>query len=405
MVYALVLLLFAFTIIPNNDSYYYWGWSRHLQLSYFDGPPMIAYAIKLATLAFGNSVFAINCVGVVVALITTYVIVVIVNLLGVNKKFALGAGLLWLTYPFVATRYILVDVTYDCLVNLFDLTTLLFALRYIKYRKVDNIYFMGVFAGLGLLSKYSSIVMSVTVIGYFIYNKELRQVFNRRHIYVAVLICVAIFMPVLIWNYQHDFASFLFQLKYHAWASQAKVSSTNNRPLLGRIWYYLGTGVLGPMVIYWVLAIFLLIKNKCMDLNRRRNEANVNAQFMVKNHCVNLENINLKGSKSNSNLAINLIFTQMIAIFVFWLLICPFAMVDLIYLLTFNSLVIIFVGYHLLKHCYYKLIVLMITLGVVLSTVSMLHYSLVPACPSCYVKYIVGKQIEFSTPFMKYIKN
>jgi len=40
-------------IVP--DEAYYWVWSRHLALSYFDHPPMVAYLIRLGTLIGGTT--------------------------------------------------------------------------------------------------------------------------------------------------------------------------------------------------------------------------------------------------------------------------------------------------------------------------------------------------------------
>lgn len=395
VIYAIILGMFAFTIIPNNDSYYYWGWSKNLQLSYFDGPPMIAYAIKLSTNIFGNSVFALNFVGVVVTLITTIIISEIVKTLlsfseSKSLKNGLITGLLWLTYPYVANRYMIVDVTYDCLVNLFDLTMLLMALKYIKSRNITYIYLIGVFAGLGLLSKYSSIIMSITLLGYFIYNQELRLMFRKPHVYIAILICFIIFMPVLIWNYQHQFASFIFQLKYHIWSNQVKVSSANNRSLYGKIWYYIGSGILGPMIIYCIIAVFLRIKHSYTNINTFKI-GNLNCKDEILN--------SVKVKNSNYKIARNLILVEMCIIFAFWLLISPFAMVDLIYLLTFNSLIIIFVGYYLQKYNHIKIAFFIICIGVIVSLMQMIHYSMVPQCPDCYAKHIVSKELLFYSPF------
>ena len=85
-IYLLVLIIATFTIIPYVDSYYYWLWSEHFQLSYIDGPPMIGYIIKLFSLIFGNSVLAINMVGLSIVIVTSVIIMRIVYLLSGNKN-------------------------------------------------------------------------------------------------------------------------------------------------------------------------------------------------------------------------------------------------------------------------------------------------------------------------------
>ncbi len=47
---TLVRGLFASATPLIHDEAYYWLWSRHLDWSYLDHPPMIAYLIRLATL-------------------------------------------------------------------------------------------------------------------------------------------------------------------------------------------------------------------------------------------------------------------------------------------------------------------------------------------------------------------
>ena len=73
ILYFGILLLIAPISLLSFDSYYYWEWSRHLALSYFDGSPMIAYFIKLATVLFGDTLFALNIVGIISAAVSELV--------------------------------------------------------------------------------------------------------------------------------------------------------------------------------------------------------------------------------------------------------------------------------------------------------------------------------------------
>ncbi|HEX4608290.1 MAG TPA: glycosyltransferase family 39 protein, partial [Urbifossiella sp.] len=53
-------LVLAAILPPADDELYYWCWSEHLQLSYYDHPPMTAYLIRAATTVFGDTLFAIR---------------------------------------------------------------------------------------------------------------------------------------------------------------------------------------------------------------------------------------------------------------------------------------------------------------------------------------------------------
>jgi 4-amino-4-deoxy-L-arabinose transferase-like glycosyltransferase len=59
-----VLLGLAALVPPFDDELYYWCWSRDLQLSYYDHPPMVAYLIRLSTELFGDTILAIRLPGV-----------------------------------------------------------------------------------------------------------------------------------------------------------------------------------------------------------------------------------------------------------------------------------------------------------------------------------------------------
>src|SRR4029079_8368792 len=56
---------------PHDDELYYWCWSKELQLSYFDPPPLTAVLIRASTALLGDSVFAFRlpaCIATVVVL-------------------------------------------------------------------------------------------------------------------------------------------------------------------------------------------------------------------------------------------------------------------------------------------------------------------------------------------------
>ncbi|MCE9562303.1 MAG: glycosyltransferase family 39 protein [Planctomycetes bacterium] len=69
-----VYLLLAAMVPPFDDELYYWCWSRDLQLSYYDHPPMVAYMIRVATELFGDSILAIRLPAVVSSLVVVLVI-------------------------------------------------------------------------------------------------------------------------------------------------------------------------------------------------------------------------------------------------------------------------------------------------------------------------------------------
>ncbi len=69
----------------------------------------------------------------------------------------------------------------------------------------------GLCAGAALLSKYSA---ALTVLGVFLYlltSRQHRQLLTTIGPWLAALVAGAMFVPVLVWNAHHDWASFAFQ--------------------------------------------------------------------------------------------------------------------------------------------------------------------------------------------------
>jgi len=222
--YFLLILLLAPINLLSFDTFYYWDWSRHLALSYYDGSPMIAYMIKLSTLLFGDTLFALSIIGVVVTLLTSFIIYK-TALLFLRKEASYVAMLLWLLSPIV-TLDLLHQTTYDTPLTLFWALTVYYSIKYIKFNKTIDLYLIAANIGLILLSKYSGVVLLVSLV-IFLMTTPYRHLLKSRHLYFALLVSTIIFSPVILWNYQHDWLSFLYQLNthqleetgYHPWNS------------------------------------------------------------------------------------------------------------------------------------------------------------------------------------------
>lgn len=207
------LLLSSFILIPYVDSYYYWNWGRHLALSYYDGPPIIAYMMRLYTELMGNTTYAINLLGVSSIFLTMVFIFKTAEML-FNKQVALNACLLWL-FSTPVFHYLFLWVTYDNPLNLFWAAALYFTLRYIQYSHIKDIYFVGISAGFLLLSKYSGLVLLLALFTFIVFVPKYRKLFKNKHFYLSMLITFLISSPIIIWNYQHAWGSVFYQFNYH----------------------------------------------------------------------------------------------------------------------------------------------------------------------------------------------
>jgi 4-amino-4-deoxy-L-arabinose transferase-like glycosyltransferase len=69
----------------------------------------------------------------------------------------------------------------------------------------------GVFAGLALLSKFTAVMLLPALVAFMLAPAWRARWLLSPYPWTAALIALALFLPVLFWNYQHDWASFRFQ--------------------------------------------------------------------------------------------------------------------------------------------------------------------------------------------------
>ena len=257
---ALILFISAFFVFPANDSYYYWSWSQHLELSYFDGPPMIAYLLWMSTHIFGNNFFSINLISILCTYGGSYLLYKIVSIVS-NRNMAITAALLWMMYPFATTRFIAVSMTLDGLEVFFSLLVLYMAFLWIEYRQIRYIYLMSIAVGLSLLAKYNVVILLFTLIVFFVIDKDLRKIYLSPHLYIGMILAIIIFSPVILWNYQNHWISFSYQLNSHKWVGDKNAINTASRHGLRGMLFYLSSCVFGVLhILLFLMAYFKYVK-------------------------------------------------------------------------------------------------------------------------------------------------
>lgn len=186
---------------------YYWNYSQHLALSYFDHPPLQAWLIYLTT-QLGVSEFTVRLACPVLAFLSGLFCFKIGKLL-FNAKIGF--------YFFLVLNSILifnigtVIFTPDALLLFFWILSFYFFCKIIFENKPNYWYALGIALGLAMLSKYTAIFIPASVLTFLIFSKSHRFWLKRKEPYLAVLLSLIVFSPVIIWNAQNQWASFGFQ--------------------------------------------------------------------------------------------------------------------------------------------------------------------------------------------------
>jgi len=220
-VLALWRLYLSATLQLHPDEAYYWLWSRYLDVGYFDHPPMVAYFIWLSTL-FSKSELWVRFSGTLVLLLLSGLMWRLAMQLYKSVPVAAGSVLLFNLYPL--TMLGMIVITPDVPILLFWSVSVYLFWQVIHSQKAWLWYPLGVTFGLALLSKYTAILMVPCFFIYLILTDE-RRWLKTIHPYLAIVVGLVCFLPVVIWNRSNEWVSFLFQLKHGLGADDVEASN------------------------------------------------------------------------------------------------------------------------------------------------------------------------------------
>jgi dolichol-phosphate mannosyltransferase len=193
-------------LIP--DEAYYWAYAQHMDLSFYDHPPMVAWLIWLGTALFGNTEFGVRIGAFACGLITMgYLYTLARNLY--DKTTGLRTLLLLAVLPFYfATGMVM---TADAPLVAAWAATLYYMERVLLGNSKWAWLGLGIAFGLGILSKYTLGLLGPAALLFVILDPASRRWLYRPHAYLAAALALLLFSPVIIWNMQHDWASITFQ--------------------------------------------------------------------------------------------------------------------------------------------------------------------------------------------------
>ncbi len=201
-------LLYAGLVELMPEETYYWNYAQHLDYGYLDHPPMVAWLIRAATAIFGQTQFAVRAPAILCGLLTaSFVYRLTRNAFG--EAAALASLALTQALPFFFLSGLL--MTPDAPMTAAWAACLYFLERALVAGDAGAWWRAGIALGIGLVSKYTILLLVIVAAAYIVWDPASRRWLRRTEPYVAGLCALAVFSPVLIWNSQHEWASFAFQ--------------------------------------------------------------------------------------------------------------------------------------------------------------------------------------------------
>ena len=205
---VLLRAVYGLTVQLTPQEAYYWLYGQHLALGYLDHPPMIAWLIRAGTQLWGNHegavrIFSQLCWPIAAACMYSL------------ARRAYGRAAAALTVLLLATLpvffYFGFRATPDAPLLAAWAGALLGSYRALVQNESRGWYIVGLSLGLGMLSKYSIVLLGLPILAWLVLDRPSRHWLRRPQPYLAALLALALCTPVLVWNAQHEWVSFWFQ--------------------------------------------------------------------------------------------------------------------------------------------------------------------------------------------------
>ena len=241
-IFLLIKLALGFWLPFFSDEAYYWVWSHNIQLSYYDHPPFVAWLFWFGHLFedFGQgSRWAAIVMGHSLLLIWNEILKPYFDS---NKRY----WWLWLAGCHPITGIGTTFVTPDVPLLFFWSLAIMFLLQAQHTRTWSAYAGLGVALGLGFCSKYQ-IVLFVPAALLWLFGEKPKIVYSKLALTLGIGLILC--LPVLMWNHQNDYDSFLFQLK-HGFA-QKKWQ-----------WFWISDFIGSQMALIFPTVLFFSFKNK-----------------------------------------------------------------------------------------------------------------------------------------------
>jgi 4-amino-4-deoxy-L-arabinose transferase-like glycosyltransferase len=206
---ALRLAAAAWTPLTFDEAYY-WMWSQHLAGGYYDHPPGVALVIRLGTMVAGDTEFGVRLASILLALPMSFAVFRTASILFGGIRVAATAAIL-LNVTLMAAVGTLI-VTPDSPLLVASSFVLFYLAKVLETGRGAWWLAVGAAVGAALLSKYTALFFGPAILIWLVTVPKLRHWLVSPWPYLGGLVALAVFSPVIMWNADHQWVSFIKQI-------------------------------------------------------------------------------------------------------------------------------------------------------------------------------------------------
>src|SRR6202008_1773884 len=192
------------------DEAYYWMWSKQLAGGYYDHPPMVPVVIRAGTMIAGDTELGVRLVSILLALPMSFAIWRAAEILFGGTRVAASATILLNATMMAAVGTLIVTPDAPLLVTSSFL--LFFLAKVLETGRAAWWLAVGAAAGCALLSKYTAMFFGPAIVIWLVAVPKPRRWLLSPWLYLGGLVALALFAPVILWNADHQWVSFIKQL-------------------------------------------------------------------------------------------------------------------------------------------------------------------------------------------------
>jgi Dolichyl-phosphate-mannose-protein mannosyltransferase len=256
---TLLRCIIACCIELGNDEVYYCMYAQYLQWNYFDHPPMVGWLIRFTTadLFFDSELF-IRLGAIIAAAATTWLMFLCGKKIRDDYTGFIAALIYTATIygSIIAGTFILPDSPQ----MVCWAAGLYVLLDIVQYNNIDRfakrkIILFGIVSGLGMLCKIHTSFLWLGFLLYIIFYN--RQWLKEYSLYIAGVLTLLIFYPVIQWNINNHFVTYLYHSKRVDVTAGGIDFSTFGAFTAGQIFYC------NPIIFVFIITgVIAAVKNK-----------------------------------------------------------------------------------------------------------------------------------------------